>query len=310
MGLLHQPMTDRIIDISENPSRLSIENQLLVIQSQGQPLYTVPVQDVAAIVISNPGVSLTHAVISALAQAGGMLISCDHKKIPAAMVLPLSGHFVQTERFAIQAAVKAPVKKRLWQEIIQAKIRSQATVLKQLGKSHTKLKLLATKVKSGDPKNIEAWAARLYWRSLFGAAFIRDATAIDQNRYLNYGYAVLRAIVARALCGVGLHPSFGIKHHNRYNAFSLADDLMEPFRPIVDLVVAAQLAKESTTSELTRVQKQIIINALLQRFQLVDEARTLFDIATKLASNLVAVMMGRQKKLMLSNLNVWPGITI
>jgi hypothetical protein len=172
-----------------------------------------------------------------------MFIVSNEKHLPAAMLLPLSTHSTQTERFARQAAVSLPTRKRAWQQIVQAKLRAQARLLEETTGADQGLHVMAGRVRSGDPDNLEAQAARVYWPALFGKeasgeAFRRDPEGEGINVHLNYGYAVLRAIVARALCASGLHPSLGVHHHNRYDTFCLADDLMEPFRPLVDRVVA------------------------------------------------------------------------
>ncbi len=155
------------------------------------------------------------------------------------MLLPLVTHSLQAERFAAQARLAAPVRKRAWQQIVQAKITAQGRLLKERTHNDHGLDAIAKSVKSGDTANVEARAARIYWGKLFGeTVFRRDADGDGLNACLNYGYAILRAVVARSLCGAGLHPSLGIHHHNRYDAFCLADDLMEPFRPLVDREVA------------------------------------------------------------------------
>jgi CRISPR-associated protein Cas1 len=204
---------------------------------------TIPFADIAVLVTSHPQISFTQAALAGLAAAGGMLIVSNEKHLPAAMLLPLSTHSTQTERFARQAAVSLPTRKRAWQQIVQAKLRAQARLLEETTGADQGLRVMAAKVRSGDPDNLEAQAARIYWPALLGKdasgePFRRDPEGEGINVHLNYGYAVLRAIVARALCASGLHPSLGVHHHNRYDTFCLADDLMEPFRPLVDRVVA------------------------------------------------------------------------
>lgn len=167
-----------------------------------------------------------------------MVVTSDARHQPTGMLLPLAANTLQTERFAAQAALNQPLRKQLWKQVVQAKIRWQAKVLHDITGSDALLTGLVRKVRSGDPENVEAQAARRYWSRLFPeGGFKRDRDAVDQNRYLNYGYAILRALTARSLCAAGLHPSLGIHHSNRYNAYCLADDFMEPFRPFVDLRV-------------------------------------------------------------------------
>jgi CRISPR-associated protein Cas1 len=293
-------MTDRIIDLSDEPAALSFRNSLLVIKREGQDEITVPFAEIAVIVVSHPQVHYTNAVLCGIANAGGTFIACGEKHLPVAMLLPLETHFTQAERFTIQAQVALPVKKRLWQQIVRAKIRAQAKLLKDLRSTDGGLPFLIPRVKSGDPENVEAQASRNYWTALFAdAEFRRDRNIEDQNRHLNYGYAVLRAIVARAVCASGLHPSLGLHHHNRYDAFCLADDLMEPFRPVVDGVVARLADMYGKLYPLDKQAKAAILEGLTGRFTLDGESRTLFDIVSRTASSLVAVFAGEADKLIL-----------
>jgi CRISPR-associated protein Cas1 len=296
-------MTERIIDLAEAPARLSVRNSCLVIASEGGAETTMPLGEAAVLVLANPQVVLTQPVLAGLAAAGGMVVVCDSKHMPAAMVLPIEGHFTQGERFAVQAQASLPVRKRLWQSIVKAKIRAQARVLTELNGHDGGLSELAAKVRSGDPSNVEAEAARRYWPALFAdPGFRRDRYGGNQNRLLNYGYAVLRAIVARAVCAAGLHPSLGLHHHNRYDAFALVDDLMEPFRPIVDRVTAAYCQKHGPDALLDKAAKTALIGSLMRRFSVEGESRTLFDIAQRAAASLAAVFAGERKTLVLPEL--------
>jgi CRISP-associated protein Cas1 len=335
-------MTDRILDISDRPARLTARGGLLVVdfskpstrepqgpasaasreggtvgrdpesglRARDTQTQTVPFADIAVLVVSHPQVSFTQAVLAGIAAAGGMFIVSDEKHMPAAMMLPLSTHSTQTERFARQAAAPLPTRKRAWQQIVQAKLRAQATVLQELTGNDGGLAAVAAKVRSGDPDNLEAQAARIYWQALFaneGAAspaemFRRNPEGDGVNLYLNYGYAVLRAIVARALCASGLHPSLGVHHHNRYDTFCLADDLMEPFRPLVDRA-AANLYREAMsdgnapTIRLDQNSKRAILGRLIVRYTGDGESRTLFDWASRAASSLAALVEGREEQL-------------
>jgi len=351
-------MTDLILDISDRPARLTARGGLLVIDfgkpwasshhgeapagtggpSEGSHVardpesglrarhtqsHTIPFADIAVLVTSHPQISFTQAVLANLAAAGGMLIVSNEKHLPAAMLLPLSTHSTQTERFAQQAAVSLPTRKRAWQQIVQAKLRAQARLLEETNGSDSGLGLMAGKVRSGDPDNLEAQAARIYWQALFGEGqsaspggpFRRDPEGEGINLYLNYGYAVLRATVARALCASGLHPSLGVHHHNRYDTFCLADDLMEPFRPLVDRVVAklprggltaaspppavipAEAGIHAPATQLDKDAKKAILEGLLVRYSAEGESRTLFDWVSRSASSLVAVIEGRGEQL-------------
>ena len=278
------PTTERIIDISDAPASLSVRyDQLNIGREAGDVI--VPLSDLAVLVVSHPQVSYTHAVIAGICEFGGAFVLCNEKRLPTGMLLPIEGHFVQAERFAAQAQVSLPVKKQLWKQVVRAKVYEQGKLLKAIhGKDHG-LFDLCLKVRSGDSGFVESMAARRYWPALFGKDFRRNPAFEDQNRLLNYGYAVLRAVVARALCAAGLHPSLGIHHHNRYDAFCLADDIMEPYRPIVDGIVVQLLDIYGPDAPLDKETKASIIKALTERVYLVDgEDWTLFDQMARTAS--------------------------
>jgi len=293
-------MTERILDLSEKPARLKVRYGQLVIRRDGAPDATVPLVNLAVLIAANAQVSYTNAVLSGLAAAGGVFITCDEKHHPVGMLIPLVGHFVQTERFARQAGASLPTRKRLWQQIVRSKIRAQARLLRKLYGKDYGVATLQHRVKSGDPQNAEAQAARRYWPVLFADKnFRRDFDAEDQNRYLNYGYAVLRAVVARAVCAAGLHPSLGLHHHNRYNAFCLADDLLEPLRPIADEAAVQIADKHGSTAPLNRTVKGELLEFVIQRYIFEGESRTLFDIVSRMASSLAAVFNGERKDLVI-----------
>ena len=290
-------MTDRIIEISETPARLHVDLGRLCIEIADQPAVRVPMSEIAAIVISNRAVTLTQSVLSELAKQGGIFVAMGEQFHPEAMLLPLEAHSTQSARMAQQAQASEPTKKRAWQVIVRAKIRAQWALLTELGKAEHGLEALLKRVQSGDPENVEAQAAARYWKALFGMAFRRDRDALDQNRLLNYGYAVLRAVTARAICGVGLHPSLGVQHHNQYNAFCLADDLMEPYRPLVDRVAFAVTARDGAQVEPSKHVRGEMVSALLGRHQVRNESRTLFDLLAKSASSYAKVLAGEERDL-------------
>ncbi len=295
-------MTDRIIDIAEKPSRLRVNNGLLVIEGGTQQETNIPLSDIGVLVVSHPVVTYTQAVLSGLAVAGGTFVVCDEKRMPVGMILPLAAHSTQCERFEIQATVSVPKKKRVWQQIVRAKIRAQARLLKRTHGDDQGLFHLSDRVRSGDPENLEAQASRRYWPALFGSSFTRNPEAEDQNAMLNYGYGVLRAIVCRALCAAGLHPGLGIHHHNRYDAFPLADDMMEPYRPVVDGAVWEWSKSSGQFFPLERPVKDAVLSALTGRFDYDGEARTLFDFLSHSASSLVAVFSGERKEIFIPEL--------
>lgn len=291
---------NRILDLSEEPAELCIRLENIVITREGQPDVAIPVSEVAAIIVSHPRVRYTHAVLSKLAAAGGVFVTCDERRLPVGMMLPLQGHFTQTERMAAQVAASLPTRKRLWRQIVRAKIQAQAVVLKQLRGNDEGLSFLANQVRSGDAGNVEAQASRRYWPALFAdPKFVRDPDAGGANALLNYGYAVLRAVVARAVCAVGLHPAVGLHHHNRYNPFPLVDDLMEPFRPLVDRAVVQLVAQRGNPGELDRQARATLIGVLMGRYNLNGERRTLFDIVERTAFSLAAVFTQERSELIL-----------
>lgn len=293
-------MINHVIDLANQAARLSVRHRQLVIETADPSPTSLPLGEVAVLIASHPQITLTQPVLSGLAEAGGVCIICDAKSRPVATMFPLVAHHVQTERLAAQAGTSLPTKKRLWKQIVCNKIDSQATVLKELYGEDYGLGRLIRRVRSGDVSNVEAMASRRYWRRVFGdETFRRDPNRDDQNRYLNYGYAVLRAVAARAITGAGLHPSLGIHHHNRYNPFCLADDLMEPFRPRVDLLVARLLKEYSPRSELTPEIKQRLLGFLEERYLIEDERRSLFDALSRMAQSLADVFLKRRRLLIL-----------
>ncbi len=293
-------MTDRILEMSEQPAWLNRRGELMVIALEGQDEVTLPFADIAVVVLAHPQITITQAALSGLAKAGASVVVCDEKFMPSALLLPLEAHFVQGERFERQAGAALPLRKRVWQTIVMAKIEAQAGLLFRLHGDDAGLSAMARRVRSGDPENLEAQAARAYWLALFqDAAFRRDRQREDQNRLLNYGYTVLRAATARAVCAAGLHPSLGVHHHNRYDAFRLADDLMEPFRPIVDEAVYRLVEETGVATPLSRDTKKALIEAVLGRVEVDGESRTIFDALTRAASSLSDIFAGERTTLVL-----------
>lgn len=201
---------------------------------------TRPIEDIGVVVLSHNQITITSGALEALLENNCAVITCDSKNMPVGLLLPLVGNTTQNERFRSQLDASQPLRKQLWQQTMQCKIRNQAAVLRQCSDAETKcMQAWANDVRSGDPENLEARAAVYYWKSLFGHIpnFIRDRDGVAPNNLLNYGYAILRAVVARSLVASGLLPTLGIHHHNRYNAYCLADDIMEPYRPYIDRLV-------------------------------------------------------------------------
>ena len=200
---------------------------------------TIPIEDIGVVVLDNRQITVTHGLMEALLDNNCALITCDSSRLPVGLMLPLCGHTTQNERFRYQLDASLPLKKQLWQQTIQAKIKNQAKNLQNQGVGAGNMLVWAEKVRSGDTDNLEARAAAYYWKNVFSflEKFYRDRNGTPPNNLLNYGYAILRAVVARGLVSSGLLPTLGIHHHNRYNAYCLADDIMEPYRPYVDELV-------------------------------------------------------------------------
>ncbi|MBO5972861.1 MAG: type II CRISPR-associated endonuclease Cas1 [Alistipes sp.] len=215
----------------------------------------IPIEDIGVVVLDHKQITITQGAMSALLDNNVAVISCDEHRMPSGLMLPLDGNTTQSERFRDQIEASLPLKKQLWQQTIQAKILNQSTVLyRQRGLECGNMEAWAKQVKSGDSDNLEGRAAAFYWQNLFGhiKGFRRDREGIPPNNLLNYGYAILRAVVARSLVGSGLLPTLGIHHHNRYNAYCLADDIMEPYRPYVDKLVAEIVDSGADITNLTK----------------------------------------------------------
>lgn len=222
---------------------------------------TIPIEDIGVVVLDNRQITVTHGLMEALLDNNCALITCDSSRLPVGLMLPLCGHTTQNERFRYQLDASLPLKKQLWQQTIQAKIKNQAKNLQNQGVGAGNMLVWAEKVRSGDTDNLEARAAAYYWKNVFSflEKFYRDRNGTPPNNLLNYGYAILRAIVARALVSSGLLPTLGIHHHNRYNAYCLADDIMEPYRPYVDkLVIDIILSGEDYTHLSTSVKAKLL----------------------------------------------------
>src|SRR5690606_503955 len=222
-----------------NPCYLSLQNSQLVITNTEKEVRTVPIEDIGVLVLEHQQITITHGVMAALIQNNAAVITCDQSHMPIGLHLPLDGGHTQTERFRYQLGASLPLKKQLWQQTVSAKIWNQARVLEKIGFEVDNMYRWSKEVRSGDPENLEGRAAAFYWQSIFSHKFqfYRNRGGDPPNNLLNYGYAVLRAVVARALVSSGLLPTLGIFHRNKYNAYCLADDIMEPYRPFVDWVV-------------------------------------------------------------------------
>lgn len=250
----------RIVDIATDGSHLSAHRGFLLVNQNREEVGRVPLDDVAAVIVHAHGTTWTTNLAVALAARGAVLLLCGSNHTPVALCLPIAGHHAQNGRMRAQWEAGRPLAKQLWRQVVTAKIRWQAAALDAAGGRAEPLLFLARRVRSGDPDNLEAQAARRYWTELMGAGFRRDRAADGANAMLNYGYTVMRAACARAVVAAGLHPSIGIHHANRGNPLALADDLIEPFRPLVDTLTVRLRAAghESVTPETKRAYAGLI----------------------------------------------------
>ena len=234
---------ERIVDIATDGQHLSAYRGFLMVSKDREEIGRIPLDDVAAVIVHAHGVTWSTNLIVALAERGALMVLCGSNHAPVAVCTPLDGHHGQNARMRAQWETGKPLAKQLWREVVVAKIRWQAAVLESRGVPAGAFDMLSRRVRSGDPDNVEAQAARRYWPLLMGEDFRRDRAAAGVNGLLNYGYTVLRSLVARSVVAAGLHPSVGIHHANRGNAFALADDLIEPFRPLVDALAVQLVAR-------------------------------------------------------------------
>ena len=261
-------MIRKTVEFSTPGTRLSVANSQLVVERPALPKVTLPIEDLGVVIVDDVRATYTQSVFLSLLEAGATVLVTGRDHLPAGMMLPLDAHHVQTERHRAQVETSAPVRKRAWQAIVRAKIVQQAAVLSHFTGSHGGLAPMARRVRSGDPDNLEAQAAQRYWPRLFGKTFRRDREAEGVNALLNYGYAVVRAAVARGVVAAGLIPSLGVHHRHRGNPFCLADDLLEPYRPYVDWRVrqmagehgesAPDLAERETRAELLSLLNETV----------------------------------------------------
>jgi CRISPR-associated protein Cas1 len=287
-------MLGQIVEIEGAGRRLSLERGFLAVTGPDGPLGTVPLDDIEAVILSNPAASLTSQAISALAARGAPLVICGTDYRPAAYLLPVSGHHAQGDRVEAQAAAALPVKKRIWSEIVRAKIRAQAAALERHGINPHPVRVLANQVRSGDSENLEARAAQRYFPALFGGDFVRSRSN-GINIFLNYGYTILRAATARAIVAAGLHPSLSLHHRSKGDGLRLADDLMEPFRPAVDLVAKALWAEG--VQKLDTPAKRRLAQVLHADFKTDDGVTILSNALGRLAVSLAQVFTRERKTL-------------
>jgi CRISPR-associated protein Cas1 len=260
-----------------------------------------PIEDIGVIVLDNRQITLTHSVLEKLLENDVALITCDHRGLPVGLMLPLSGNTTQNERFRAQLEASVPLKKQLWQQTIQSKIRNQAAMLKQVrGETAKNMLVWADSVRSGDLDNLEARAAAYYWKNLYPSLteFVRGREGMTPNNLLNYGYAILRATVARGLVVSGLLPTLGIHHHNRYNAYCLADDIMEPYRPFVDELVTKIFNENlSGCEEITKEMKACLLTIPTLEVMIGGQRSPLMVAVSQTTSSLYKCFSGEARKI-------------
>jgi CRISP-associated protein Cas1 len=282
-------MIKRTIDISE-PSYVHLQHQQLCVDRENETIARVPVEDLGVLVLASPAIVITQAVVALCQQHNVAILFCDDKHLPISVTLPLwGGHSLHAKVLRTQISMTEPTRKRLWREIVQAKIGQQMVTLEWAGASGAGLSRLRASVKSGDPTNCEAQAARRYWQALMGAKFRRDREGGGANSLLNYGYTVMRAMIARAIVGTGLHPALGLHHKNQYNGLGLADDLMEPLRPWVDWEVF-KMMRNGEALEIGRASKQVLLGLLSSDVQLGGRVMPLIVASHSMAAGLKAAM--------------------
>lgn len=288
-----------------NPAYLSVKNSQLVVkrtdpETQQEVVRTVPIEDIGVAVLEDRQITITNVALDALLQNNCAVITCDEKHMPAGMLLPLEGNTIQSERFANQIDASLPLKKQLWQQTVQAKIRNQASVLKRLSGVEVGCMLAwANDVKSGDSDNLEGRAAAYYWKNIFPSlpGFTRDREGEMPNNLLNYGYAIMRAVIARALVASGLLPTLGIHHHNRYNAYCLADDIMEPYRPYVDELVINIMRSDIDYGELTPELKKQLLGLPVTEVMIGGQRSPLMVAASQTTASLCKCYSGELRKM-------------
>ena len=280
------------------PVYLSLKNcQIVISWKDSDDKITRPIEDIGCVVLENQMISITLPLLNELVKNNVAVILCDNKMMPTSMLQNLDANTTQAESLKFQLAVTDPMKKQVWKQIIESKIKNQAAVLALAGKNKDILKPYYNNVKSGDSDNREGLAAKIYWNSLLGNSFKREREGFSPNSLLNYGYSILRAAVARALLGSGLLPNLGIFHKSRYNAFPLADDVMEPYRPFVDEIVCRLYGNGIT--ELNKESKSEIMRVLNSDVNIGKVKRPLQIALTITTASLVKYYSGKIKKLSL-----------
>lgn len=288
-----------------NPAYLSMKNRQLVVRlekhdNEPERTATIPIEDIGIVVLDCQQITITHGLMAALLDNNASIITCDERHMPVGLMLPLEGHTVQSERFQDQLAVSVPLRKQLWQQTVQQKILNQAALLRELHGIETgNMQQWAADVHSGDNTNLEGRAAAFYWGQLLPDIdhFTREREGNYPNNLFNYGYAILRAVIARALVSSGLLPTLGIHHHNRYNAYCLADDIMEPFRPYVDRLVIQTMRQHPDIEDLTPDLKRSLLTIPTIEVRINGQRSPLMVAASQTTASLARCFSGEIRKL-------------
>jgi CRISP-associated protein Cas1 len=291
-------MIGRIVEVADDRRHLFLHRGFMVVQDtdgERKELGQVPLDDIAAVIANAHGLSYTNNLLVALSERGAPFVLCAANHNAVGMLLPIEGNFEQSKRIEAQIAASQPTHKRLWATVVRSKLEQQAAALEATGQPTAPLTALAARVKSGDPENLEAQGARRYWQMLFGQGFRRDQNAPGLNAMLNYGYTVLRSATARAVIAAGLHPSIGLHHSNDFNAMRLVDDLMEPFRPVIDLRV--WLLQRGGESNITPDTKRALVRTLYDDMQTDAGATPVLVCTQRIATSLAQVYLGERDKL-------------
>lgn len=299
---------DRIIEIAQDNRYLAIDRGFMVVYENAQEVGRVPIDQIGAVIANAHGLTYSNNLLVRLAEQNAPFVVCGVNHVPASIMIPLENHHLQGDILTAQAKMKQSAADRFWKDIIQAKLTQQAEVLKTCSKPDAPLRYMAKQVKNGDPENLEGQGARYYFQTLFGKDFRRDRAQDGINAMLNYGYTILRSAVVRAITGAGLHPSLGIHHQNQYNAMRLADDLMEPFRPLVDFCVYRMTDEDEFGSVTPEVKKRLV--ALLSRTVKTEERECeIAYLISNLAVSLQKCVMGEADGLSLpesmTGANLW-----
>ena len=273
--------------------------QLVIFSKETQEETLVPIEDIGFVIVENERVSLTIPLINELTENNCALIFCNEKHMPFSMTMPLDCNEIQSQLFSAQINAKLPVKKKCWKQVVEYKIKNQGLLLKKYDLDFARLADFSKRVKSGDSTNMESQAAKFYWDNLFGKNWCRNRFGEFPNNYLNYGYAILRAATARALAGSGLLPALGIHHHNKYNAYCLADDLMEPYRPFIDDEVIEYISTNPDEKELGLEFKKKILKVLTRDVKMNNLTRPMMAALSMTSASLADALSNESEKLKL-----------